>query len=350
MDYKQLKIFLSQENENKSIPLFGIIEPTDRCNLQCTHCYIPKNKKYTNARKELSLLEIKTFLQTISKEGCLEILFTGGEPFIRKDFLDIYTFTKKLGIIPSIYTNGTLITPQIADYLQRWRPFFIEITLYGATAKTYETITGIPGSFKKCLNGIKLLKERKIPLGLKVVVMKENLHEFYAIKKMAEKFNILFRFSTVIDAKLDGSKDPFKHRISINKGVELEMATKDYRKGWEESSREREKEMEKRRGYLYYCNGGLHTFHLNPFGDLSFCTFMHSGLNVRNKSFKEIFYKYFPKIRSQLVPENYKCNNCKIRSICDQCPARAKMNTGDSTKIVNYFCKYAHLRAKYVNL
>ncbi|MGB9680888.1 MAG: radical SAM protein, partial [Minisyncoccia bacterium] len=250
MDYKQLKTFLSQANENKSIPLFGVIEPTYRCNLRCVHCYIPKNKKYTNSQKELSLLEIKAFLQTVAKEGCLEIVFTGGEPFIRKDFLDIYTFTKKLGIIPSIYTNGTLITRQIADYLQRWRPLFIEITLYGATAKTYEKITGISGSFKKCLNGIKLLKERRVPLGLKVVVMKENLHEFYAIKKISKKFKTPFRFSTVIDAKLDGAKDPFKHRISISKGVEIEMATKEYRKKWKKSSKERKKEMEKRKKYL----------------------------------------------------------------------------------------------------
>jgi len=151
--------------------------------------------------------------------------------------LNVYTLTKKLGIVISIYTNGTLITTRIADYLKKWRPFLIEITLYGATVKTYERITGIPGSFKHYLRGIKLLKERKIPLAVKTVIIKESLSEFYSIRRLAKQLNTPFRFSTVIDAKLDGSKDPYKHRFSISDGVKPEMANKEFKNKWKNRSK-----------------------------------------------------------------------------------------------------------------
>jgi radical SAM protein with 4Fe4S-binding SPASM domain len=182
-----------------------------------------------------------------------------------------------------------------------------------------------------------------------MVVIKENLSEYQSIKNLSKKFHLPFRFSTVIDAQLDGSKHPWKHRIPVSEGVKLEMGNQKFRNNWEKSAKDREKAIQKRKKYLYYCNGGLHTFHLNPYGNLSFCTLMQTNLNIRKKSFEEIFYKNFPKIRAELTSQRYKCNTCKIRGLCDQCPVRAKLNTDNPKKIVNYFCKYAHLRAKFLN-
>ncbi len=105
------------------------------------------------------------------------LLFTGGEIFARKDFLDIYTHAKKRGLLITLFTNGTQITPAIADYLADWRPFAIEITLYGRTRETYERLTRVPGSFDRCMRGIRLLKERGLPLKLKTVAVTINRHE-----------------------------------------------------------------------------------------------------------------------------------------------------------------------------
>ncbi len=88
-------------------------------------------------------------------------------------------------MILTIFTNGTLITPQIADYLAEWRPFKMEITLYGATQETYERVTGIPGSYERCRRGIDLLLERKIPLSLKTPVMTLNQHELEQMKALS---------------------------------------------------------------------------------------------------------------------------------------------------------------------
>lgn len=80
---------------------------------------------------ELTYKEHCRILDEVSAAGCLQVCFTGGEMFIRKDFLDIYTYAKRKGMLVTLFTNGTLSTPQITDYLVNWRPFSIEITLYG---------------------------------------------------------------------------------------------------------------------------------------------------------------------------------------------------------------------------
>ena len=67
------------------------------------------------------------------------------------------------GFLITLFTNGTLITPQLADELARRRPFSIEITLYGATPETYERVTGVPGSFSRCLQGISHLRDHGLP-------------------------------------------------------------------------------------------------------------------------------------------------------------------------------------------
>ena len=78
-----------------------------------------------------------------------------------------------------------MITEKIADFLADLRPFTIEITLYGGTKETYEKLTGIPGSYDRCMRGIDLLLERKLPLKLKTVALSINKHEIPLMRQMA---------------------------------------------------------------------------------------------------------------------------------------------------------------------
>ena len=126
-------------------------------------------------------------LDELVEMGCFWLLYTGGEIFARKDFLEIYTYAKKKGFLITLFTNGTIINEQIADYLAEWPPFAIEITLYGRTRETYEALTAIPGSYDRCLRGIKLLKERGLPLKLKTVATSINKHEVLAMRQFAEE-------------------------------------------------------------------------------------------------------------------------------------------------------------------
>src|SRR5262245_2543775 len=100
------------------VPANAAIEITRRCPLECAHCYNNLPMGDVEARRgEMSYDEHCSLLDQLSDAGCLWILYTGGEIFARKDFLDIYTYAKKKGFLVTLFTNGTLITPRTADYL-----------------------------------------------------------------------------------------------------------------------------------------------------------------------------------------------------------------------------------------
>src|ERR1044072_107466 len=180
------KKLVGTHKDGQQLPVNGTIEVTRRCPLECAHCYnnLPMND--TNARRgELTFEEHCRLVDEIVEAGCFWLLYTGGEIFARRDFLDIYTYAKSKGLIITLFTNATMITEKIADYLVQYRPFSIEVTLYGRTKETYEQLTGIPGSYEKCLRGIELLRERKLPLKLKTVALTINKHEVYDMKRFA---------------------------------------------------------------------------------------------------------------------------------------------------------------------
>ncbi|MFQ5341628.1 MAG: radical SAM protein, partial [Anaerolineae bacterium] len=197
------------------IPLNGTIELTARCNLNCAHCYInlPADDREAQAQ-ELTTQEICSLLDTLADEGTLFLLLTGGEIFVRKDFMEIYIYAKRKGMFINLFTNGTLITERIADYLQDWPPRMVEITLYGATAETYERVTGVPGSYERCMGGIDLLLDRGIPLTLKTMVLTLNRHELEAMKALARDFGVGFRYDAQIWPRLDGRRAPCSLRLS----------------------------------------------------------------------------------------------------------------------------------------
>jgi radical SAM protein with 4Fe4S-binding SPASM domain len=326
---------------SERIPIDGTIELTFRCNLKCAHCYVAYDPK----GKEMTYKEICHILDEITDAGCLWLLITGGEPLVRSDFLDVYTYAKKKGLIITLFTNGTLVTPEIADYLKEWPPFSVEITLYGITKETYERVTGIPGSFEYCMKGIHLLLKRKIPPKLKTTVMTLNQHELWDIRKYVEDLGVEFRFDPVLNPKLDGSKEPCKLRIPPEKVVELDLADEKRLKEWKEFCQKFWGPANSDK--LYTCGAGQTAFHIDPYGELSICIMSRvPSYNLRQGSFQEGWYGFVPKIREQKPEGEYKCAKCDLLSLCDQCPGWAQLENGNPETPVEYLCRIAHLRAE----
>jgi MoaA/NifB/PqqE/SkfB family radical SAM enzyme len=199
LSYGSFSSYLHGRFSRERIPLNGSLEVTARCNLRCEHCYLPFSERKGSKEAELSLPEIQRLFSEIAEEGCLWLLLTGGEPFLRQDFLDIYDDAKKKGFILTLFTNGTLINESIADHLAEWRPIAIEISLYGATQEIYERVTGIPGSYSRCMHGIELLLERGLPIKLKSVLMTLNQHELEQMRQQSQGLGLefhLIRWST----------------------------------------------------------------------------------------------------------------------------------------------------------
>ena len=127
--------FYKLYNKKEHHPFRGQIELTYRCNLNCIHCYCKGIED-----KELTTEEWKKILDVLQKEGCLHLCFTGGEPLIRDDFLEIYSYAKTKGFIITLFTNGQALTAKIINYLVKSPPMAIEITLNGITQRSIEEI------------------------------------------------------------------------------------------------------------------------------------------------------------------------------------------------------------------
>lgn len=317
----------------------GSTELTFRCNLNCAHCYVA----YDPQKKEMTYKEVCRILDEITEAGCLWLLISGGEPFMRDDILDIYTYAKKKGLLITLFTNGTLITPEIADYLKEWPPFSVEITLYGITKETYERVTGVAGSFERCMKGINLLLKRKIPLKLKTTVMILNYHELWKIKKYVEDLGVEFRFDAVLSPKLDGSKEPCKLRISPEEVVKLDLADEERLKEWKEFCKKFWGPAESDR--LYNCGAGLTSFHIDPYGQMSICAMSRSpNYDLLRKSIRDEWCDFVDRIREEKPKGDYQCAKCDLYSLCDCCPGAVQLENGNPEIPVEYLCKIAHLR------
>lgn len=342
--YGEFSAWLHQQVGNQHIPISGSFEVTNRCNLRCTHCYIPVESRAVCTAPELSLAEIKRILDEVADAGCLWLLLTGGEPLMRPDFLDIYAYARSKGLILTLFTNGTLITRRIADHLSSWRPFNIEITLYGATQETYERVTGIPGSYARCRQGIDLLLERKLPLGLKTMVMSLNRHELDQMKSLAAGLGVPFRFDPIITPAFDGSTRPTLLRLTPEEVVGLEKADPGRAAAWPKSIPENLKIKIEGRN-LYICGAGKTSFHIDAGGRLGACISARKPFyDLRSGSFKTGWEDFLPQAISRQYSESFDCAGCELRIICPQCPALAEAEHQDAEVKVDYLCQLTKLR------
>ena len=275
LSYGTFSADLHQRESGERMPLQVSIEVTRRCPLECQHCYnnLPMGDQAARSR-EMTTEEHFRVLDELVDMGCFWLLYTGGEIFARKDFLEIYTYAKQKGFLITLFTNGTLINEKIADYLVEWPPFAIEITLYGRTKETYEALTQIPGSYERCLRGIKLLKGRGLPLKLKTVATSINKHEIFAMKQFAEEdLGVEFKFDGQINPRIDCSQSPLAVRLTPEDLVALDLHSPkrvtEYRKLMQHDLEGPPPLAQD--STVYFCGGGVNGFAINALGEMSIC-------------------------------------------------------------------------------
>src|SRR3989338_2550985 len=122
----------------KHFPLRMMFELTYRCNFKCGHCYVPPSYR---RKGELKTKEVFSILDELKEVGCFYLGFTGGEPFIRKDIIDILWYAKRKGFEVIIYTNGSLIDENLADELARLKPNKVDITIPALSVDAFERIS-----------------------------------------------------------------------------------------------------------------------------------------------------------------------------------------------------------------
>lgn len=160
---------------------------TQTCNLSCVHCYAKSTAQiYEN---ELSTEEAKTFIQSVADFKSPVLLFTGGEPLLRKDFLELATFARECGVRPTISTNGTLITPELAQAIKNIGVGYVGISIDGLE-NTNDTFRKTKDAFKKALAGIRNCVAVGQKVGLRFTITKHNYKELPDIFRLLEDENI----------------------------------------------------------------------------------------------------------------------------------------------------------------
>ena len=160
---------------------------TQRCNLKCVHCYArAKNIAFDN---ELSLSEGKILIDDLAEFGVPVMLFSGGEPLIRKDLPELAAYTVNKGMRAVISTNGTLITPQLAQTLKDIGLSYVGISLDGME-KINDRFRGVKGAFSLAVKGIENCKKAGIKVGLRFTINKSNAGQIPEIFKLLEEMDI----------------------------------------------------------------------------------------------------------------------------------------------------------------
>ncbi len=338
------------------------MELTERCNNNCLHCYINLPADDEEAKKkEITFEEIKAVANEAARMDCLSWHLTGGEPLLREDFSDIYLYLKRKGMRVTVFTNATLIDSEMANLFKKYPPQDIGVSIYGLGKKTYETVTRNPGSFGAFIQGINLLKENHIPFTLKTAVLPQNFHEIEKMRDFATslngedlrvvlKLNLGSRFN-------GGGKRGLIKRLRLPPDKVMEVLKQDetrYRK-------DMERFCQKFLGapgddQLFSCGAGVGSCHIDAYNNLQLCMLLRHPdcvYSLREGSFKEVWDKFVPRVRGiKANNKKYqeKCEQCFLKSLCEQCPAWSWMEHGVLDEPVEYLCQIAHAEAVWLGL
>jgi radical SAM protein with 4Fe4S-binding SPASM domain len=346
--YEELVRRIQHGNRQARVPLQGSFELTYRCNVACTHCWVnlPTGDRGARAR-ELSTDEACRIVDEIAEAGGFWLLLTGGEVFVRPDFFEIYRHVKRRGLLPIVYTNGTMITEKVADQLAEFPPARVEISLYGVTRQTYRAVTGHDG-LDRCLRGIRLLLDRGLNLKLKSVVTTANYDEFVAIRDFVRReFGLGFTYDPNINfRKVEGraGSAPAAVRVAPEKIVALDQVM-EAETGELREFYARDQRLES--DYVFTCGAGLNTYHIDPYGAMSSCMMVPSiAYDLRQGSFREGWRSFGERVVSLKRSRDTRCTSCAIAGACDSCPGWSTLEHGTLESPVDYMCEINHRRAE----
>lgn len=204
----QLRKFLYHKAAQNKTPLSGTFELTPRCNMNCRMCYIRMSEDEMRARgREYTAEEWIEMGKVCVKEGMLFLLITGGEPFLRKDFRQIYSELKKLGLYISINSNGTLINEETVEWLKQNPPMKINITLYGGDNETYCRLCGNPKGFDDATRAIELLRDAGIWVNINASFTRYNVQDMERIIDFGKSRGIQVNVATYMFPPVRSAKE-----------------------------------------------------------------------------------------------------------------------------------------------
>lgn len=163
------------------LPVAGTFELTARCNFNCKMCYVHLTEAEQRQRgRELTAQEWIALGEAAKRAGTVFLLLTGGEPFLRPDFPEIYRALHRMGFLISINTNGALLNDELLELFREETPTRINVSLYGTTNATYQALCGVP-AYDRIVRSIERMRSAGLSVKLNLTLTPDNLAEMPSI-------------------------------------------------------------------------------------------------------------------------------------------------------------------------
>lgn len=221
------------------LPISGTFELTARCNFNCPMCYVHLSQEDVDARgKELTAQQWIDFARQAKDLGMMNVLLTGGEPFVRTDFFEIFRAIKAMGLLVSINSNGSMLKGKVLQQLLEDPPHRINISLYGGSNETYRGMCGI-SAFDSVVENIRTLKEAGIEVRLNVSITPHNRHDLKKIHDKAQELGVIVKASSYMypSIRVNGEQYGCCDRLSPEDAASCGMDWDELRMSREEFNR-----------------------------------------------------------------------------------------------------------------
>lgn len=343
-DRKFISDLVKTEWKNNRTFYAATFELTSKCNFKCIHCYLGKNRYHS---EELSTSQVKKIIDILCEQGLFTIFLSGGEPLLRNDFIEIYKYARKMGLLVDVFTNGYLINDELISVFEQYPPMEVDISLYGASDEKYFEITGLKNGFRTVSNNIDKLLEKGINVSLKSPIILPLKDDIGNMKRFAELRSIPFRVSFDIVPDIDNQeillainpkeipslKEKYSNTYIADKNIVSECLTKKI-----EPIRKR-----------YNCSTGKCSGFVDYKGRFSPCIELRfKGKSLLENKFDDIWKDIGSYAYETISEDDYKCVGCKYIAVCTSCPAIRERMYGSPKAVNERDCQQAQLYYEYI--
>lgn len=336
----------------RGTPVSGTFELTAGCNFNCRVCYIHAPGEAPGAEGELTAAQWLDVGRQAADAGTVFLLLTGGEPLSRPDFAEIYTGLKRLGLAVSVNTNGSLLTGETAELLERNPPMRLNISLYAGSREGYLRQCGAD-AFDGVVANIRRMKAAGVSVKLNVLFHRDNADRCGEMAALVRELGLhcqasVYQYPPVRrkDAAAENRLPPEEAAAvrvrweRLLNGPPQAMAgtvppPREDGRGCGDAARAQEG---------VRCRAGHTSYWVDPQGNMMLCGMipLTSGC-VLSEGFERCWQKTRALMKTVSAPE--KCAGCRLRPVCCVCPAACYAETGDFAKAPPYLCKMSRRAA-----
>lgn len=344
------RMLLAQAKQSHT-PVNGSIELLPLCNMNCDMCYVRLSREEMERQGRLRTAEEWLEIGRQMKDaGVLFLLLTGGEPLLYPDFRELYLGLRRLGMILTINTNGTLIDEEWAAFFGTYKPRRVNITLYGADEKAYADLCHYPGGFARTISGIRLLQKYGVDVKVGGSLARANRGDLDRILEIGEQMDVPVRVDTYMMPAARERELPFAMQSRLEPeeaaqarvcALKREMGAELFGQYTAESidRAEHPEPAEEKPGQMA-CMAGQCSFTINWQGEMRPCVILGKpAISVFESGFQNAWKKLMEETGN--IRLSARCSVCHLRHLCRTCAASALLEAGSYEAVPEYMCRYA---------